>query len=128
MAKRYIADEQSERLDEILQNASNLAVSVLCLPELISALSRRRREKLLTKTQYETVWKALASDLADVTVIQIADPVLLHSIQLLEAHPLRASDAIHVASALTWSADRFVSADARLCAAAKASGLEIIKL
>jgi uncharacterized protein len=49
LAKRYIADERSEDLDRVLQGSDNPAVSVLCLPEIISALCRRRRERFLTK-------------------------------------------------------------------------------
>jgi len=128
LAKRYLADEQSERLDEVLQGATNLAVSVLCLPEIISALCRRRREGFVTKAQYEAVKSALESDFADTTVVQIIDEVALQSIRLLERHPLRASDAIQIASALVWRADNFASADARQCAAAKSSGLDVIRL
>jgi predicted nucleic acid-binding protein len=74
------------------------------------------------------VKRALETDLADVAVIQIVDDVVVRSIRLLEAHPLRASDAIQISSALAWSADSFVSADARQCAAAKAAGLDVIRL
>jgi len=128
LAKRYIADEQSDELEEALGHATNLAVSVLCPPEVISALCRRKRERFITKSQYEAARSALESDLADSALIQVVDEVLLRSIRLLEAHPLRASDAIHVASALAWNADMFVSADARQCTAARAAGLDVIRL
>jgi predicted nucleic acid-binding protein len=128
LAKRYIADEKSDALDEVLRGATNLAVSVLCLPEIVSALCRRRRERFLTMTHYKAAMSALESDLADVAVIQIIDDVLLQSVRLLESHPLRASDAIQIASALVWHADQFVSADTRQCAAAKTSRLDVIRL
>ncbi len=128
LAKRYIADEHSDQLDEVLQGATNLAVSALCLPEIISALCRRRRERFITKAQYAAAKSALESDVADAAVIQIIDEVLLQGIRLLEAHLVRASDAIQISSALVWNADKFVSADARQCAAAKASGLDVIRL
>ena len=128
LAKRYIADEQSSQMDETLQQATNLAVSVLCLTEVISALCRRRRERFLRPSQYESAKNALEVDLADATIIQITDEVLLHSIHLLESHPLRSSDAIQVSSALVWGADLFVSSDARQCAAAKTAGLNVVRL
>jgi uncharacterized protein len=128
LAKRYIADEHSDELDDVLKVATNLAVSVLCLPEIISALCRRRRERFVSKTQYEAARNALEADVADATVVQIVDDVLVQSVRLLEAHSLRASDAIQISSALVWRADKFVSADARQCAAAKAAGLDIIRL
>lgn len=112
----------------MLQNASNLAVSVLWLPEIISALCRRRRERFLTPSQYKAAKNALEADMVDASIIAVVDEVLLRSIVLLESFPLRASDAIHISSAILWQADLFVSADERQCAAAKASGLEVMRL
>jgi uncharacterized protein len=127
LAKRYVADEQSAKMDEILQGASNLGVSVLCLPEIISALCRRRRERFLKPFEYASAKSALELDLADATTLQITDEVLIGSIRLLESHPLRASDAVQVSSALVWRADRFISADSRQCRAAKAAGLDVVQ-
>jgi uncharacterized protein len=124
----YIADEKSEALDQLLQRATSLTVSILCVPEIISALCSRRRERMLTPRQYAIAKSALESDLTDATVIQITDEVLLNCIDLLETSPLRSSDAIQIASALAWRADVFVSADARQCAVAKASGLDVVAL
>jgi len=128
LAKRYIADEKSEEVDKLLQNSSTLAVSVLCLPEIISALCRRRRERFLTASQYASAKSALEADLADAAVITIIDEVLLRGIDLLESFPLRASDAIQISSALVWRADVFTSADKRQCTAAKAAGLKVVRL
>ena len=128
LAKRYIADEKSDDFDKLLQRATSLSVSSLCLPEIISALCRRRRERTLTITQYEAAKSALESDLTDATIIQPTDEVLLGCVRLLETNPLRTSDAIQIASALAWNSDTFASADARQCAAARASGLSVIRL
>jgi predicted nucleic acid-binding protein len=54
--------------------------------------------------------------------------VLIHSIRLLESHPLRSSDAIQVSSAFVWGADLFVSSNARQCATAKTTGLNVMQL
>jgi uncharacterized protein len=128
LAKRYIADEKSADLDKLLQQSTNLAVSVLCLPEIISGLCRRRRERFLKAAEYAAAKTSLEADLADATIIQIIDDVLLQSVRLLESNPLRASDAVQIASAFVWDADAFVSADARQCSAAKAVGLRVIQL
>jgi predicted nucleic acid-binding protein len=128
LAKRYIADEKSQQLDELLMTADSLAVSVLCLPEIISGLCRRRRERFLSAAQYAAAKDALESDLRDAAIIQIVDEIILQSVLLLELKPLRAADAIHIASALIWEADAFVSADTGQCGAAKSSGLRVIQL
>ena len=128
LARRYISDEKSEDFDRLLQNSDSLAVSALCLPEIISALCRRVREHSLTKSQYSAAKASLEADLADATVIALVDEVLLSGIGLLESYPLRASDALQISSALVWRADLFVSSDMRQCAAAKAAGLKVIRL
>ena len=128
LAKRYIADEKSDELDRLLERCTNLAVSVLCMPEIVSALCRRRKERFVTAAQYASAKDALEADLADAAIIQIVDSVILGSIRLLEANPLRASDAVHISSALAWRADLFVSADARQCSAARAAGLDVGRL
>src|SRR5262245_36682613 len=115
-------------MDATLQHATNLAVSALCLTEIISALCRRRRERFLKPSEYAIAKNALEADLADAAIIQITDDVLIHSVRLLESHPLRSSDAIQVSSALVWGADLFVSSDARQCTTAQKSGLNVVQL
>ena len=44
LAKRYIQEPGSEELEIFLQRASELAFSIILLPEVISALNRRLRE------------------------------------------------------------------------------------
>lgn len=84
--------------------------------------------EVVTAAQYTAAKAALESDLADATIIQATDEVIVGSIQILESNPVRSADAIQIASALAWRADTFVSADARQCAAAKASGLTVVRL
>ena len=66
------------------------------------------------------------ADLADVDICQITPAVLASVVSLLELHPLRAMDALHVACALTCEPDVFVSADRRQLSAARKAGLKII--
>jgi predicted nucleic acid-binding protein len=62
-------------------------------------------------------------DVHDATVIQLTPSVVSHSVKLLENNILRAMDAFHVACALEWSADLFVTSDKRQFIAAKNAGL-----
>jgi predicted nucleic acid-binding protein len=43
-AKWYIEEPSGEQLEEALQKASELALCIILLPEILSALNRRRRE------------------------------------------------------------------------------------
>jgi uncharacterized protein len=125
-AKRYIAEQGSDEVAALLQSADSLVVSVICLPELISTMSRLVREKKIAKADYRKLKADAIADLADVDICQITSEVLASVISLLEAHPLRAMDALHVACALAVAPDKFVSADHRQLTAARKAGLKVI--
>lgn len=128
LAKRYVEERGSDRVETILSSASALGVSVICVPEVISALCRRRRERRLAREQYVDAKRALFFDIEDASVIAITDQVIARAVDLLERSPLRSSDALHVACATEWPAQLFVSADERQCKAARAYGLAVEEL
>lgn len=125
-AKRYVAEQGSGKVLTLCQQADNLVVSVICLPELISTLSRLVREKRLTKAGYLRLKNDAASDLADADICQITSDVLVLVVKLLESYRLRAMDAIHIAGALAVNADIFVSADHSQLTAARKAGLKAV--
>ena len=122
-AKRYIQEAGSDELEDLLQNASELALCVILVPELISGLNRRLREGILTDKDYRKAKKLLIDDVGDATVLQLTPAVVARSVKLLEDNVLRAMDALHVACALEWKADLFVTSDKRQLDAAINSGL-----
>ena len=124
-AKRYVEEEGSQLVDEICQEASELSLSIICVPEIISALNRRVREKSLSRRNYATVKQHLSDDVRDALVINLTPEVITTSTSLLEASPLRAMDALHVACALVWGAELFVSSDKTQLTAARKAGLQI---
>ena len=122
-AKRYIQEVGSDKLDDLLQHASELALCVILVPELISGLNRRLREGALTDRDYQKAKKLLLDDVRDATVLQLTPAVISRSVKLLENNALLAMDALHVACALEWKADLFVTSDRRQLDAATNSGL-----
>jgi len=128
LAKRYVDEPGSDRLEEILARASSLGVSVISVPEVVSALCRRLRETKLSQQQYSKAKRALLEDLTETSVVNITEQVIARAVVLLERWPLRSSDSLHIACAADWSADLFVSADERQCAAARAYGLSVEQL
>ena len=122
-SKRYIEEAGSQAVDDACQRTTTLALSVLCVPEIVSALNRRVREKRLSRQDYFSAKRRLSADVADALVIALTPEVVSRSILLLETHDLRTLDALHVACALEWGAEEFVSADKRQVRAARASGL-----
>ncbi|MBC7623841.1 MAG: type II toxin-antitoxin system VapC family toxin [Aeromicrobium sp.] len=125
-AKRYVSEPGSDKLLALCDAADHLIVSVICLPELISTLSRLVREKKLAKADYRKLKSRVTADLADAEVWALDAGVLMATTSLLEAHPLRAMDALHLACALASAPDKFVSADHRQLAAARKAGLTVV--
>jgi len=123
-AKRYIQEAGSNKLAEFLQHTSELALCVILVPEILSALNRRLREQALTAREYQSLKRQLLDDVHDAAILQITPAVVARSVALLEKNTLRAMDALHVACALEWKADLFITSDKRQLDAAMHSGLQ----
>ncbi len=124
-AKRYVEEPGSQAVDELCLEAADLALSVLAVPEILSALNRRVGERNLTKRDYTKAKQRLLEDVRDAAIVNLTPFVVADSIALLEKSPLRAMDALHIACAIQWKADIFVSSDKKQITAAKKSGLSI---
>ncbi len=123
LAKRYVQEVGSGELDRFLERASELAFCVILVPEIVSGLNRRLREQVLTKADYRTVKKQLLDDVRDATVLQITPSAVSRTVKLLEGDVLRAMDALHVACALEWQADLFLTSDKKQFVASTNAGL-----
>ena len=124
-AKRFVQEEGSERVDLICREAKTLGLSVICFPEIVSALNRKLREKHLNRQSYVKIKHQLAEDIRDIQVVNLLPAVIEQSILLLESNVLRSLDALHVACAMEWQTDLFVSSDTRQIRAAGNAGLRI---
>ncbi len=122
-AKRYVQEIGSDQLHQFLQNVSELALCVITVPEITSGLNRRKREGHLSPENYGLAKKQLINDVRDATILQITPAVVLHSIKLLEKNIVRAMDSLHIACALEWQADRFLTSDKRQFEAATNAGI-----
>jgi predicted nucleic acid-binding protein len=113
----------SDKVEDTCAQASELGLSVICVPEVISALNRRRREKSLTAAQYGKAKQQLFDDVRDADIINLTVSVTASAIDVLAANPVRAMDALHIACALEWEAQLFVSSDKKQISAARRAGL-----
>lgn len=123
-AKRFVEELGSQAVETLCSQATELCLSVICVPEIISALNRRLREKSLTRRGYAQAKQRLSQDVRDAVVINLTPDVVHASIDILETTPVRTMDALHIACAVAWGADLFASADHRQIAAAKTVGLK----
>ncbi len=123
-AKRFIEESGSDAVESICAKALELGLSILCVPEIISALSRRLREHTLTHAQYNEAKRRLLDDVRDADIITLTPSVIGSAIMIIEASPVRAMDALHIACALEWGAELFASSDKQQLSAAKRAGLK----
>jgi predicted nucleic acid-binding protein len=128
LAKRYVREPGTPRVLALCAQATEVVVSILCVPEILSGLNRLRREKRLSSDGYLQAKKDLADDLAQATIVPVTPAVLSRTIELLEKAALRTLDAIHIAVATDSACDLFVSTDVRQCEAADVLGLKIERI
>lgn len=127
-AKRYIEEKGSQKVEEICQQTTSLGVSVILVPEIISGLARYKKEGILSPHNYNLAKNNLLQDIKDAQIINLTPKVIVHSITLLENNLLRTMDALHIACALEWEAEHFVSSDKRQIKAARKTGLKVIAI
>jgi predicted nucleic acid-binding protein len=135
LAKRYLPEVGSAWVAHLCQQEP-VAISLVAIPELASALARRVREGALTTQQRNTLFQAFGRDARAFTVVEPNQAIAQHAATLLLTAPLpvrlRTLDALHVASAqLAFARARrrgvatgsFVTADRALLDAASWAGL-----
>ena len=135
LVKRHIAEIGSAWVRALVDPAlGNLITTMhISVVEVYSALNRRVREATLTPADYVRMvadFDALCG--GQYTLVDFTGSIAARARDLLEQHPLRAYDAVQLASALVVNdvlvatglpALTFLAADDRLVRAALAEGL-----
>ena len=122
-AKRYVEEPGSDEVEAACLAATDLGLCVICVPEILSAFNRRLRERGLRKSDYKLMKERLLEDVTDATIVDLTPAVIKEAVVMLETSILRAADALHIAAAVAWDAEWFISADRRQLAAARKAGL-----
>ncbi|MEA1966613.1 MAG: type II toxin-antitoxin system VapC family toxin [Thermodesulfobacteriota bacterium] len=123
--KKFIAEQGSTEVDEYCQQASMLGLSIICLPEMMSALNRKVREGNLSTENYSKIKKEITADIEDIQIVNLVPEVIESTLTLLENNMLRSLDALHISCAVTWNAELFISSDKRQIEAAENAGLQV---
>jgi predicted nucleic acid-binding protein len=137
LAKRYVMEVGSSWVQAVVAQQSDQMIytSVLTQPDIVSALQRRVREGTLEAHQAQHLAQQVLEHMTQsYALAAIMPPVITQACALLQRHPLRAYDALHLACAMPvreviegqqLSIPVFVPADDALLAAAAAEGLAI---
>jgi predicted nucleic acid-binding protein len=132
LIKRHVAEVGSEQVAFLAANHLFITSS-LSQVEVYSALNRRVREGRLSAADYESIvadFEALCQ--TEYQLVEISAGIVNRTRQLLEQHPLRAYDAVQLATALLTNEAllvngmpplAFLCADDRLLTAASTAGL-----
>jgi uncharacterized protein len=121
--KRYVEEPGSDEVEAACLAATDLGLCVICVPEILSAFNRRLRERGLRQSDYKLMKERLLEDVTDATIVDLTPAVIKEAVVMLETSILRAADALHIAAAVAWDAEWFLSADRRQLAAARKAGL-----
>ncbi len=135
LVKRHIYETGTAWMQALADPASGnvLLTARMSMVEVYSALNRRLREAHLSLADYVQLATDFATFCAtEYQLVELTAPVVDRSRLLLEHHPLRAYDAVQLASALQANDAlqaanlpplTFLAADVQLLTAAQAEGL-----
>jgi len=133
LAKLYLPEPESERLDRFLRGRRDLLISELSVTEVISAVARRKREGALGAKQANQIRDAVLSDAASGSFRRMDLSPFIHRqaermLLSTESVPLRTLDALHIALAVSGEARRVITFDSRMAEAAVLHGLQLVQL
>jgi hypothetical protein len=128
LAKLYLPEPDSDALDAAIRGRSDLMVSDLAITEIVSAISRRRREGNLPALSVLHLHRKILADIESGLYVrsELMPEVHREAERLLLAIDniaLRAADALHLALASLSGASAIVTYDLRLAEAAIRIGL-----
>lgn len=103
LVKRHVREIGSVWFQSLVSPASNNSIitAKLSVVEVFSAFNRRRREATISQIDYND----FAGDFSTISnneyhLLDLNDFIIAESQRLLETHPLRAGDAIQLATAI----------------------------
>jgi predicted nucleic acid-binding protein len=136
--KHYLPEVGTERVDGWF-SSEPVAVSFITQVEVASTLARRTREGMLPADERDRIYQQFLDELSDMIMARDGHAVLERAADLARmstaSAPLRALDAIHLASSLVifeaqppedGSQHVFVTADRQLQRAAEQAGLTVV--
>lgn len=133
LAKRYVMEEGSKRVQELISQADYIETSALSELELTALFERAKREHRIPSPAYRKVMGYVERDIRDgvLSLVNMNKESWAKAKRLIQQRRLRVADSIQLASAiganLRFLGDLyFVSADQFLLQAAKLEKLQCI--
>jgi len=130
LVKLYIDEPGSEEVKERVAAARIVSTSRVAYVEARAGIAKKFREGELSESDRQRFIKELGRDWENYFIMEVSESVIELGGRLVDRHPLRGFDAIHLASALLLK-DRarspvaFSCFDERLKEATQAEGLAV---
>ena len=133
LVKRYVAERGSDVVRGLVRRHRPLAASRISSVEIPAAVWKRARSGDVASDAAKRIAARVGSDLAEMRVVEVRAGLLERAADLVARRPLRAYDAVQIASAAwlateTGLAITFTCADAGLAQVAKAEGLRVLRV
>ena len=131
VVKRYVRERGSARVMSLLGEHDFLS-SAITLVEILSALSRKKREGDLSENNFAATLSRIQSERDQWELIEVGESVLNRAQEIVQGNvPVRAVDAIHIASLVTFEDAAgvrvpFITADGRQRDAAEQMKLDVV--
>ncbi|GAN31745.1 MAG: PIN domain-containing protein [Candidatus Brocadia sp. AMX2] len=131
LVKLYVEETGSERIKDIIQNATVISTSIVAYAEARSAFARKQKEDGFSITMLQKIVADFNRDWESYFVIEVTDGLIRLAGDIAEKHLLRGFDSIHLASAANLknkirSDVCFSSNDLKLNRAAKKEGIIVL--
>jgi predicted nucleic acid-binding protein len=130
LVKRYHSEKGTDKIDKIFsQDDRAIVISSISLTEMVSALNRKKEEKIISREDLKIALSKFFHDaIKDFLVLELDGEHIKGSIRLILKRNIRTLDAMQLAVALGLKDLKvtFVCADKKLASVAEKEGLQTI--
>ncbi|GEM_PF-1489804 len=103
LVKRYIDEAGSWWIQQVLSHPPSAAMAEIGVVEVVAAFARRWRMGEITADEYRFAREVFLRDAGHYQMVPTDRAVIEEATELLDRHPLRAYDALQLATALRLS-------------------------
>ncbi|MGH7321414.1 MAG: type II toxin-antitoxin system VapC family toxin [Candidatus Rokuibacteriota bacterium] len=133
LIKRFVSEKGTLLVSALVRRDPPIATAKIAYAEVYAGLARRHRAGDLSASEHTRVCREFEDDWPTYLQVDLRGEILRMARDLVQRHPLRGFDAIHLASALSLRMAlgeeiRFVAADARLLRAAASERCSVLNI
>ena len=104
LVKRYVVERGSRETTALTAESEMIATSIVTRAEVAAALARAGRMGLVTEERARNAQRSFAGDWPDLVRVPVTEALVERAEALAWDYGLRGSDAVQLASAITWQA------------------------